>query len=76
MAFLWTLIKKIIFCRVVILRSDLIGQIWDINMHFMQSKCKVKPMVLLASSFGDIVYLFINSIMFDAIKRRIKWATV
>jgi len=30
---------------------------WDINMGFMQRKCKVKQMILLASSFTDIVYL-------------------
>jgi peptidoglycan/LPS O-acetylase OafA/YrhL len=31
---------------------------WDIKICRMQSKCKVNQMILLASSFADIVYLF------------------
>jgi hypothetical protein len=32
-----------------------VGQMWDINPQAMQSNCKVKQGILLASSFGNIV---------------------
>jgi hypothetical protein len=44
---------------------------WDINLYAMQSNCKVKQVIILASSFGDIVYLF-YCINLDAIKKENK----